>query len=108
MKTTDKQRAELVRQKQAEWLGLNNIGQNITQSPEFAAMFRVYDKKFAPIERRTYLKRLDGMFDSMINGIIKLVDTNRAELAGIDETKGLNAMTCGVLRIWMERWSPRI
>ena len=65
---------------QARWLALNNISHHYTQSPEFSAMFRVCDKTFVPITRETFMEELQNIFQRMIDGIKKQVDTNRIEL----------------------------
>ena len=49
-----KTRKELIREKQIRWLALNGLQHHITQSPEFAEMFYVYDPNFKPVERSTY------------------------------------------------------
>ena len=46
-------------------------------------MFYVYDMSFFPIARDLFLDELDIIFAGMIEGIKKLVDTNREELGGL-------------------------
>lgn len=75
-----KQSASNMRTLQAKWLALNSVPHEITQSPEFLAMFRSYDQKFVPIARETFMEELDKMFLNMCNGIKKLVGANRLEL----------------------------
>ena len=75
-----KRSKKIMRELQARWLALNNIPHHYTQSPEFSAMFRVYDKTFVPIARETFMEELQNIFQRMIDGIKKLVDTNRIEL----------------------------
>ena len=78
-----KTRKELIREKQIRWLALNGLKHNITQSPEFAEMFYVYDLNLKPVERNTYQAGLFKMFLSMTNGITKLSNECRVEMHGL-------------------------
>mmetsp|Transcript_32277 Transcript_32277/g.67858 ORF Transcript_32277/g.67858 Transcript_32277/m.67858 type:complete len:853 (-) Transcript_32277:67-2625(-) len=78
-----KQQKKAIIRLQARWLGLNGIPHHYTQVPEFAEMFRLFDKNFVPIARETFMKELEKLFKRMIQGIIKLVETNREELSGL-------------------------
>ena len=75
-----KTQRELIREKQIRWLSLNGLPHHITQSPEFAEMFHVYDPTFKPVARATYLKGLLKIFLSMVSGITKLTDSCRCDM----------------------------
>ena len=71
-KQINESNAEKLRVAQAEWLARNNIAHEITQSPEFIKMFRIYDKNAVPISRQTYHKKLDKMFEDVSTTILCL------------------------------------
>ena len=75
-----KTQKERIREKQIRWLSLNGLPHHITQSPEFAEMFHVYDRSFKPVARDTYLKGLSNIFLSMVSGITKLTDSCRCDM----------------------------
>ena len=62
---------------------LNSTAHEVTQSPEYLAMFQLYDQKFAPIAREIFIAELDKTSKNMVNRIMKLVEANHMELGGI-------------------------
>ena len=79
----NKRRAELSRDNQARWLERNGIPHWVTQNPEYAAMFHLYDKNFKPIARQTYMDRMESHFDSMMDGVKKLMHENGQDFDGV-------------------------
>ena len=75
-----KQSKKIIWELQARWMALNNIPHHYTQSPEFSAMFQMYDNTFVHIARETFMEDLQKVFQKMIDGIKKLVDTIRTDL----------------------------
>ncbi len=85
-KHISKVHAALVRQRQVEWLTLNGYPHHVTQSPEFAAMFRCFDKNFKPIARKTYIDGVRQMYEKhIIQGITKLIQTCRTGMMGLGD-----------------------
>ena len=73
------QRAEL-RKRQVRYLALNGYAHHMTQVPEFAEMFHVYDPNFRPIARETYINGLCALFRKMIDGITQLSEECRRDM----------------------------
>ena len=78
-----KTQRELIRDKQIRWLAFNGLQHHITQSPEFAKMFYVFDPTFKPVARDTYLKGLSRIFQSMVSGITELSNSCRSDMSGM-------------------------
>ena len=77
------QQRDKICQCQINWLVLNGYAHNITQPPEFAAMFHVYDPTFKPIARLTYVEGITAMFTKMIKGIKNLSDECRRDMGDL-------------------------
>ncbi len=57
-------------------------------------MFCLYDPKFVPIARATFMKELEIMFNHMIAGIVKLVNENRQQFTGLQWLSICHDMWC--------------
>ena len=80
-----KARRENIQQLQIDFLALNGYPHHLTQAPEFAKMFQLYDPEFRPIARETYVAGISAKFDKMIEGIKRLIVKVRGEMVGVDK-----------------------
>ena len=63
---------------------MNGYQHNITQVPEYAEMFKLYDPNFKPIARLSYIDGLAEMFCAMIEGIKNLTDECCRDMVDLD------------------------
>ena len=72
-----KAKAESVKMLMAKWLIYNHLPHSITQTREFKDLMRKFDPTFVPFHRTTFVSVMNDMFNSMIAGIVKLLEENK-------------------------------